>query len=60
MVVLRLVLVLTLAVVGGLVLAWAFTRDRRYLDWAMRSLRFLFIFVLIAAMLYVIERLVLI
>lgn len=60
MVILRLLLVLTLAIVGGLVLTWAFTKDRRYLDWAMRGLRFLFIFVLIAAMLYVIERLVLI
>ena len=45
---------------GGLVLAWVFTPDRRYLNWAMRGLRFLFVFVLIAAMLYVIERLVLI
>lgn len=60
MVILRLLLVLTLAIVGGLVLAWVFTKDRRYLDWAMRGLRFLFIFVLIAMMLYVIERLVLI
>lgn len=60
MVILRLLLVLTLAIVGGLVLTWVFTKDRRYLDWAMRGLRFLFIFVLIAAMLYVIERLVLI
>ncbi len=60
MVVLRLLLVLTLGVVGSLVLAWVFTRDRRYLDWAMRGLRFLFVFVLIAAMLYIIERLVLI
>ncbi|MGA9991685.1 MAG: hypothetical protein WBP86_05045 [Thiobacillaceae bacterium] len=60
MVILRLLLVLTLGVVGSLVLAWVFTRERRYLDRAMRGLRFLFIFVLIAAMLYVIERLVLI
>jgi hypothetical protein len=60
MVVLRLLLVLTLAGVGGLVLAWAFTKDRRYLDWAMRGLRFLFIFAVIAAMLFIIERLVLI
>ena len=60
MVILRLILVLALASFGGLVLAWVFTRDRRYLNWASRGLLFLFIFVLIAAVLFIIERLVLI
>jgi len=60
MVVLRLILVLTLAGLAGLVLAWALTKDRRYLNWASRGLRFLFVFLVIAALLFIIERLVLI
>ncbi|MGA7178822.1 MAG: hypothetical protein WBX11_04440 [Thiobacillaceae bacterium] len=60
MVILRLILVLTLAGIGGLVLAWVFTKDRRYLNWAGRALRFLFVFLVIAAVLFIIERLVLI
>jgi Na+-driven multidrug efflux pump len=60
MVVLRLILVLTLAVLGGLVLAWAFTKDKRYLNWASRGLRFLFVFLVITAVLFIIERLILI
>ncbi|MGO9444439.1 MAG: hypothetical protein ACLPXB_06615 [Thiobacillaceae bacterium] len=60
MVILRLVLVLTLVVLGALVLAWIFTRDRRYLNWASRALRFIFVFLVLASLFYIIERLVLI
>jgi hypothetical protein len=60
MVILRLVLVLTLVVLGALVLAWIFTRDRRYLNWASRGLRFIFVFLVLASLFYIIERLVLI
>jgi hypothetical protein len=60
MVILRLVLVLTLASLAGMVLAWVFTKDRRYLNWAVRGLRFLFVFLVLAALFYIIERLVLI
>lgn len=60
MIVLRLILVLALAGIAGLVLAWLFTKDRKYLRIAGRILRFVFVLAVIVALIFVAERLVLI
>jgi hypothetical protein len=60
MIVLRLLLVLSLAVISGLVLAWLFTRDAKYLRIAARILRFIVVLGVVVALVYVVERLLLI
>lgn len=60
MIVLRLILVLALTGVAGLVLAWLFTKDRKYLRIAGRILRFVFVLAIVVALIFVAERLVLI
>lgn len=60
MIVLRLLLVLSLAVIAGLVLAWLFTRDAKYLRIAARILRFIVVLGVVVALVYVVERLLLI
>lgn len=52
-----LLLLVALAVLAG---AWLFTRDRRYLDWARRLLRFSVVFAMVLMALYVAERLLLV
>lgn len=59
MVVLRLILVLALAVLAGLVLAWLFTRDRKYLQIAGRIVRFILVLAVVVALVFVAERVVL-
>jgi Na+-driven multidrug efflux pump len=60
MIVLRLLLVLSLAVIAGLVLAWLFTRDAKYLRIAARILRFIVVLGVVVALVYVVERLLLV
>jgi len=60
MIVLRLILVLSLAVLAGLVLAWLFTRDKKYLRIAGRIVRFLIVLGVVGALVYIAERLILI
>jgi hypothetical protein len=60
MVVLRLILVLSLAVLAGLVLAWLFTKNRKYLRIAGRIVRFLIVLGVVVALVYIAERLILI
>lgn len=60
MIVLRLVLVLSLAGLAGLVLAWLFTKDRKYLLIAGRIVRFLIVLGVVVALVYIAERLILI
>jgi hypothetical protein len=60
MIVLRLLLVLSLAVISGLVLAWLFTRDAKYLRIAARILRFIVVLGVVVALVYVVERLLLV
>jgi len=60
MLILRLFLVLVtllLVVSGGM---YVFTRDRRYLNFAIQTLRFSFFLLLILALLFVLERYVLV
>lgn len=59
MIILRLILVLSLAVIAGLVLAWMFTKDKKYLRIAGRIMRFLFVLGVAAALIYVAERVIL-
>jgi hypothetical protein len=60
MIVLRLILVLALAVLAGLVLAWLFTRNRKYLRIAGRIVRFLIVLGVVMALVFIAERLILI
>lgn len=59
MIVLRLLLVLSLAVIAGLVLAWLFTKDAKYLRIIRRIVRFLIVLGVVVALLYVAERVIL-
>ena len=59
MIVLRLMLVLGLAVIAGLVLAWMFTRDGKYLRIAGRIVRFLIVLGVVVALIFVAERVIL-
>lgn len=59
MIVLRLILVLGLATLAGLVLAWLFTRDRKYLHIAGRIVRFLVVLAVVVALVFVAERVIL-
>jgi hypothetical protein len=59
MIVIRLLIVALLIAVVALGLAWLFTGNRSYLGYIGRVLRFALVVGLIAALLYVVERLVL-
>jgi hypothetical protein len=59
MIVLRLLLVLALIGMAGLALAYLFTRDKKYLYYAGRIVRFLVVLGVVVALVYVAERLVL-
>jgi len=59
MIAIRLMIVALLITVGALGLAWLFTGDRKYLRYIGRVLRFALVVGVIAALLYVVERLVL-
>ena len=59
MIVLRLILVLSLAGLAGLVLAWLFTRDKKYLRIAGRIVRFVVVLLVVLALVFVAERVIL-
>jgi len=59
MIVLRLILVLGLAVLAGLVLAWLFTRDAKYLRIASRIVRFIVVLAVVVALVFIAERVIL-
>jgi hypothetical protein len=59
MIAIRLMIVALLIAVGALGLAWLFTGNRKYLGYIGRVLRFALVVGVIAALLYVVERLVL-
>ncbi len=59
MIVIRLAIVALLVAVGSLALAWLFSGNRSYLLYIGRVLRFTLVFGVIAALLFVVERLVL-
>lgn len=59
MIAIRLMIVALLIVVVALGLAWLYTGDRKYLGYLGRVLRFAVVVGLIAALLYVVERVVL-
>lgn len=59
MIVLRLILVLGLAVIAGLALAWLFTRDAKYLRIISRIVRFLIVLAVVVAIVFVTERVIL-
>lgn len=59
MIAIRLMIVALLIAVGALGLAWLFTGNRKYLGYIGRVLRFALFVGVIAALLYVVERLVL-
>jgi len=59
MIAIRLMIVALLVAVGALGLAWLFTGNRKYLGYLGRVLRFALVFGVIAALLFVVERLVL-
>jgi hypothetical protein len=59
MIAIRLMIVALLVAVGALGLAWLFTGDRKYLGYIGRVLRFALVVGVIAALLFVVERLVL-
>jgi len=59
MIAIRLMIVALLIAVVALGLAWLFTGNRKYLGYVGRVLRFSIVVGLIAALLYVVERVVL-
>jgi hypothetical protein len=59
MIVARLLIVALLVAMAALGLAWLFTGKRQYLRYVGRLLRFALVFGLIAALFYVVERIVL-
>lgn len=59
MIILRLILVLGLATLAGLVLAWLFTRDKKYLRIAGRIVRFLIVLFVVLALVFIAERVIL-
>ena len=59
MIVIRLLIVALLIAVAALGLAWLFTGDRKYLGTIGRVLRFAIVFGFVAALLFVVERVVL-
>lgn len=59
MIVLRLLLVIALIGMAGLALAYLFTRDKKYLYYAGRIVRFFIVLGVVVALVFVAERLVL-
>jgi len=59
-IVFRVVLLAVLAAVGISMLLYAFTRDGRYLQFVRKVVRFAFVFLVVFALVYVAERLILI
>ncbi len=59
MIALRLLLVLALIGIAGLVLAWLFTRDKKYLRYASRIVRFIVVLAVVVALVFVAERVIL-
>lgn len=59
MIILRLILVLGLAALAGLVLAWLFTRDAKYLRIAARIVRFIVVLAVVVALVFIAERVIL-
>jgi len=59
MIVVRLLIVALLIAVAALGLAWLFSGNRKYLGYIGRVLRFALVVGLVAALFYVVERLVL-
>jgi hypothetical protein len=60
MLVLRLMGILVLITIVGSIGLYLFTRNRRYLTFALRVFQFAFVFLLVFLALYVLERLVLV
>lgn len=60
MILLRTLGFVVLLAIGGLLLAYVFTRDRRYIGWAGRVFRFAIIVAAVFMALYVLERLILV
>jgi hypothetical protein len=56
----RLLIFFVLVTVGAAGVLYLFTRNRRYLQFAWLALKFTFVFVLVLAVLFVLERLILI
>ena len=56
---LRIIALLAALLVGGLALAWVFTRDRKYLVLAWRVGQWLVVLAIVLALLYVFERVLL-
>jgi hypothetical protein len=59
MIVIRLIIVALLIAVAALGLAWLFTRNPIYIGYIGRMLRFALLLGMVAALLYVVERVVL-
>jgi hypothetical protein len=59
MIVIRLIIAALLIAVAALGLAWLFTRNPKYLGYIGRVLRFALLVGVVAALLYVVERVVL-
>ena len=59
MIVIRLLIVALLVAVGALGLAWLFTGNRKYFAYIGRVLRFAIVVGFVAALLFVVERVVL-
>ena len=59
MIVVRLLIVALLIAVAAFGLAWMITGDRKYLGYIGRALRFAIVFGFVAALLFVVERVVL-
>ena len=57
LIVVRLLAFLAIATIGGSVLAYVFTRDRRWLRFAFQVLRLAAVAGIVVALLYVLERL---
>jgi hypothetical protein len=60
MLVFRVVLLAVLAVVGVSIVLYLFTKEPRYLGFIRKVIRFAFVFLVIFALVYVAERLILI
>jgi uncharacterized protein involved in exopolysaccharide biosynthesis len=59
MIALRLLLVLALVGIAGLALAWLFTRDKKYLYYAGRIVRFIVVLGIVVVLVFLVERVIL-
>lgn len=59
MIALRLLLVLALIAIAGLALAWLFTRDKKYLYYASRIVRFMVVLGIVVVLVFIVERVIL-